>query len=81
MVKADLLRNFPPFSNFLGKNLPWLQGFIICNYEKKSLSLSLITSIESISEPSSFVKTAFLASNPNFSPVKIAKNGVRKISN
>lgn len=37
---------------------------------KKSLSLSLITSIESISAPSSFVTIASLASNPNFSPVQ-----------
>ena len=56
------------------------QSFIICSYEKKSLSLSLITSMESISEPSSFVKTAFVASNPNFSPVEIPKTGVKNIS-
>lgn len=36
----------------------------------KSLSLSLITSIESISAPSSFVTIASFASNPNFSPVQ-----------
>lgn len=37
---------------------------------RKSLSLSLITSMESISAPSSFVTIAFLASNPSFSPVE-----------
>lgn len=36
----------------------------------KSLSLSLITSMQSISEPSSSVTVASLASNPNFSPVE-----------
>lgn len=38
--------------------------------QKKSLSLSLITSTESISAPSSFVTIASFASNPNFSPVE-----------
>lgn len=57
------------YTYFLHQMLTKLCRFSTIN----TLSLSLITSIESISAPSSFDNDALVASNPNFRPARIVE--------